>query len=59
MLMTGKESETMESILVTTDKKSGEVTMFESLWADEELTDVTLVCKDGSQLRAHKTVLET
>ena len=51
-----EESSTMESVLVTANKP-GEGKFFESLWAEQELTDVTLVCKDGSQLRAHKTVL--
>ena len=46
----------MESVLVTANKPR-EGKWFESLWAEQELTDVTLVCKDGSQLRAHKTVL--
>ena len=46
----------MESVLVTANKP-GKGNLFESLWAEQELTDVTLVCKDGSQLRAHKTVL--
>ena len=46
----------MESVLVTANKP-GEESWFESLWAEQELTDVTLVCKDGFQLRAHKTVL--
>ena len=46
----------MENVLVSTSK-SGEGKWFESLWDEQELTDVTLVCKDGSQLMAHKTVL--
>ena len=46
----------MESVLVTANNP-GEGKFFESLWAEQELTDVTLVCKDGSQLRAHKMVL--
>ena len=45
----------MESVLVASNK-SGEI-KFESLWEDEELADVTLVCRDGSQMVAHKTVL--
>ena len=46
----------MESVLVT-GSKPGEGKWFESLWGEEDLTDVTLVCRDGSQLVAHKTVL--
>ena len=46
----------MESVLVTTIKLGGGK-WFESLWQEQELTDVTLVCKDGLQLMAHKTVL--
>ena len=46
----------MESVLVASNK-SGEIKLFESLWEDEELADVTLVCRDGSQMVAHKTVL--
>ena len=46
----------MESVLVSGSKR-GEGKWFESLWGEEELTDVTLVCRDGSQLVAHKTVL--
>ena len=46
----------MESLLVTSSK-TDQGKWFESLWEDEELADVTLVCRDGSQLRAHKTVL--
>ena len=46
----------MESVLVSASKP-GEGKWFESLWGEEELTDVTLVCRDGSQLTAHKTVL--
>ena len=54
--MTERESSVMESVLVTTSK-SGGGRWFESLWEEQELTDVTLVCRDGSQLTAHKTVL--
>ena len=50
------ESPAMESVLVSASKP-GEGKWFESLWGEEELTDVTLVCRDGSQLMAHKTVL--
>ena len=46
----------MESILVSASKP-GEGKWFESLWEEQDLTDVTLVCRDGSQLMAHKTVL--
>lgn len=46
----------MKSVLVSSNKP-GEIRSFESLWEDDELTDVTLVCRDGSQLMAHKTVL--
>ena len=46
----------MESVLVASHK-SGEIKLFETLWEEEELADVTLVSRDGSQLVAHKTVL--
>ena len=46
----------MESLLVTSSK-TDQGKWFESLWEDEELADVTLVCRDGSQLKAHKAVL--
>ena len=46
----------MESVLVASHK-SGEIKLFETLWEEEELADVTLVSRDGSQLRAQKTVL--
>ena len=55
-MVTERESSVMESVLVTTSK-SGGGRWIESLWEEEELTDVTLVCRDGSQLTAHKTVL--
>ena len=54
--LTAKESESMDTVLVSSNK-SVESKFFESLWQDDELADVTLVCRDGSQLRAHKTVL--
>ena len=40
-----------------TSGKTDQGKWFESLWEDEELADVTLVCRDGSQLKAHKAVL--
>ena len=46
----------MESLLVTSGK-TDQGKWFESLWEDEELADVTLVCRDGSQLKSHKAVL--
>ena len=46
----------MDNVLLTTTKW-GEEKLFESLWQDEDLSDVTLVCKDGSQVMAHRTVL--
>ncbi len=46
----------MESLLVTS-VKTDQGKWFESLWEDEELADVTLVCRDGSQLKSHKAVL--
>ena len=46
----------MESLLVTSSK-TDQGKWFESLWEDEELADVTLVCRDGSQLKSHKAVL--
>ena len=48
---------TMENVLITAARKSGEGKQFELLWQDLELSDVTLVCNDGSQVMAHKTVL--
>ena len=47
----------MENVLITAARKSGEGKQFELLWQDLELSDVTLVCNDGSQVMAHKTVL--
>ena len=47
----------MENVLITAARKSGEGKQFESLWQDLELSDVTLVCDDGFQVMAHKTVL--
>ena len=55
MLIEG-ESRAMESVLVTASK-AGEGNWLKSLWEEQELADVTLVCRDGSQLMAHKTVL--
>ena len=46
----------MENLLVTSSK-TDQGKWFESLWEDEELADVTLVCRDGSQLKSHKAVL--
>ena len=46
----------MESVLVTASK-AGEGNWLKSLWEEQELADVTLVCRDGSQLMAHKAVL--
>ena len=42
---------------MVTSGKTDQGKWFESLWEDEELADVTLVCRDGSQLKAHKAVL--
>ena len=39
----------MDNVLLTTTKW-GEEKLFESLWQDEDLSDVTLVCKDGQKL---------
>ena len=47
----------MENVLITAARKFGHGRQFESLWQDSELSDVTLVCNDGSQVKAHKTVL--
>ena len=55
MLIEG-ESPAMERVLVSSSKP-GKGKWFESLWEEQELADVTLVCRDGSQLVAHKTVL--
>ena len=33
------------------------ITAFRDLRNDEALTDVTLVCEDGKQIKAHKVVL--
>ena len=50
-------SPTMEDLFITAACKFGEGKQFESLWQDLELSDVTLVCNDGSQVMAQKTVL--
>ena len=50
-------SPTVENVLITAAGKFGHGRQFESLWQDSELSDVTLVCNDGSQVKAHKTVL--
>ena len=55
MLIEG-EIPAMESVLVSSSKP-GDGKWFDSLWEEQELADVTLVCRDGSQLVAHKTVL--
>ena len=47
----------MENVLITAARKFGHGRQFESLWQDSELSDVTLVCNDGSQVMAHKAVL--
>ena len=47
----------MENVLITSARKFGEGKQFETLRQDFELSDVTLVCNDGSQVKAHKTVL--
>ena len=47
----------MENVFITAASKFGHGRQFESLWQDSELSDVTLVCNDGSQVKAHKTVL--
>ena len=50
MLIEG-ESRAMESVLVTASK-AGEGNWLKSLWEEQELADVTLVCRDGSQMVA-------
>ena len=54
---TVRVSPTTEDVLITAARKFGEGKQFESLWQDLELSDVTLVCHDGSQVMAHKLVL--